>query len=149
MAEKPTTTIDVTWEGGFRFESRDAHGHSVTVDAPQKDGDRFEGFMPGELLLTSLSGCSGIDVINILQKQRQDVTGLEIRVKGSQQPDAPWTWDEIELQYTVRGKGLNKSAVERAIQLSETKYCSVGATLSGRTNITSTFEVLEDSDRSE
>ena len=149
MAEKPTTSIDITWEGGFRFESRDAHGHSVTVDAPEKDGDSFEGFMPGELLLTSLSGCSGIDVINILQKQRQHVTGLEIRVKGSQQPDAPWTWDEIELQYTVRGRGLDESAVERAILLSETKYCSVGATLSGRATISSTFQVLEDSERPE
>ena len=149
MAEKPTTSIDITWEGGFRFESRDAHGHTVTVDAPENDGDRFEGFMPGELLLTSLSGCSGIDVINILRKQRQDVTGLVIRVVGAQQPDAPWTWDEIELQYTVRGRGLNKAAVERAIHLSETKYCSVGATLSGRSAITSTFEVVEDSDLSE
>ena len=85
--------------------------------------------MPGELLLTSLAGCSGIDVINILTKQRQQVTGLEIRVKGSQLPDPPWTWQEIELEYVVKGRGLMDSAVRRAVHLSETKYCSVGATL--------------------
>ena len=100
--------------------------------------------MPGELLLTSLAGCSGIDVINILTKERQQVTGLEIRVKGTQEPDAPWTWEEIELEYTVRGRGLADSAVARAIHLSETRYCSVGSTLAGRAKITSTYDIVEE-----
>ena len=100
--------------------------------------------MPGELLLTSLAGCSGIDVINILTKQRQQVTGLEIRVKGSQLPDPPWTWQEIELEYVVKGRGLMDSAVRRAVHLSETKYCSVGATLGGRAKITSTYHIVEE-----
>ena len=141
--EKPTTTVDVSWESGFRFTSSDSYGHTVTVDAPVNEGDGFDGFMPGELLLTSLAGCSGIDVINILTKQRQQVTGLEIRVKGTQEPDAPWTWEEIELEYVVKGRGLRDSAVERAIELSETKYCSVGATLEGRAKITSTYRIVE------
>ena len=144
MADKPETSIDVSWQGGFKFASRDVYGHTVTVDAPVNDGDEFEGFMPGELLLTSLAGCTGIDIVSILQKQRQNVTGLEIRVTGTQQPDPPWTWDEIELEYTVKGIGLKDSVVERAVHLSETMYCSVGATLGGRARITSTYRIVED-----
>jgi putative redox protein len=144
LDRRPTTTVDVSWESGFRFTSSDSYGHTVTVDAPVNEGDNFDGFMPGELLLTSLAGCSGIDVVNILTKQRQQVTGLEIRVKGTQEPDPPWTWTEIELMYTVRGKGLSDSAVSRAIDLSENKYCSVGSSLGGRTRITSTYDIVEE-----
>ena len=142
MPDRPITNIDVTWTGGFRFTSKDAYGHSVTLDAPMEDGDSFEGFKPGELLLTSLAGCSGIDVMSILRKQRQDVTGLAIRVKGAQRPDPPWTWEEIELEYTVMGRGLRESAVRRAIHLALTEYCSVGATLGGRARITSSYKIV-------
>ena len=143
MDERPTTTIDVTWQGGYKFASRDAHGHTLTVDAPQNDGDSFDGFMPGDMMLTSLVGCSGIDVVEILRKQRQEVTGIDVRATGVQQPDAPWTWEEIRLEYVVTGKDISEAAVERAIRLSETKYCSVGATLAGRARISSTFRIVE------
>ncbi|MCY3637779.1 MAG: OsmC family protein, partial [Chloroflexi bacterium] len=117
---------------------------TVIVDALQSEGDTFDGMMPGDLLLTSLGSCSGIDVVNILRRQRQDVTGLEISVTGEQLPDAPWTWVAIELQYTVRGRGLRESAVRRAIELSEERYCSIGATIGGRAEITSTFTIVEE-----
>ena len=144
MSNRPTTEIDVEWQGGFEFTSRDAYGHTVTVDAPVEAGDSFEGFRPGELLLTSLAGCSGIDVVSILRKQRQDVTGLEIRVRDTQLSEPPWTWVEIELEYLLKGRGLKRSAVERAIHLSETKYCSVGATLTARARITSTYKIVDE-----
>ena len=145
MEESSVTSVDLTWEGGLKFTSRDAYGHTVTVDAPAEDGDGFDGFKPGELMLTSLAACSGIDVVNILRKGRQAVTGVAIRVSGTQLPDPPWTWVEIELEYTVRGRGLKESAVQRAIHLSETRYCSVGATLSGRARITSTYRIVDES----
>lgn len=144
MPERPTTTIDVSWQGGLKFTSRDAYGHTLTVDAPENDGDSFDGFMPGGMMLTSLVGCSGIDVVGILQKQRQEVTGIDVRVTGVQNPDPPWTWEEIRLEYVVTGKGISAAAVERAIHLSETRYCSVGATLSGRATISSTFRIVEE-----
>jgi putative redox protein len=144
MPERPTTTIDVSWQGGLKFTSRDAYGHTLTVDAPENDGDSFDGFMPGDMMLTSLVGCSGIDVVGILQKQRQEVTGIDVRVTGVQNPDPPWTWEEIRLEYVVTGKGISAAAVERAIHLSETRYCSVGATLSGRATISSTFRIVEE-----
>ena len=89
MTDRPITDIGVAWKGGFQFTSRDSYGHTVTVDAPMEDGADFVGFKPGELLLTSLAGCSGIDVVNLLRRQRQELTGLEIRVKGVQLPDPP------------------------------------------------------------
>lgn len=144
MADRPTSNVRLGWQGGFRFESEDAHGHSLTVDAPESDGQAVKGMMPGDLLLTSLGGCSGIDVVNILRRQRQDVTGLDISVKGEQLPDAPWTWVSISIEYTVRGRGLRKSAVRRAIELSEEKYCSIGATIGGRAEISSSFTIVEE-----
>jgi len=144
MADKPTSTINVNWEGGFKFTSQDTYGHSVIVDAAMKEGDSFDGMMPGDLLLTSLAGCSGIDVVNILQRQRQHVTGLEIKVTGAQIPDPPWTWVEVEMEYIIRGKGLREASVKRAIELSENKYCSTGATVAGRTKISSTYTIIEE-----
>ena len=144
MADRPTSSVQLGWQGGFRFASQDTHGHTLTVDAPQSEGDTFQGMMPGDLLLTSLGGCSGIDVVNILRRQRQDVTGLDISVTGEQLPDAPWTWVAIKIEYTVRGRGLRESAVRRAIELSEERYCSIGATVGGRAEITSTFTIIDE-----
>ena len=144
MAERPTTTVDVSWHGGFKFVSRDARGMTLTVDVPKEDGDEPDGFMPGDMMLTSLVGCSGVDIVEILRKQRQQVTGIDVRVTGVQEPDPPWTWVEIRLEYVVTGKDVSEKAVERAIRLSETKYCSVGATLSGRARINSSFRIVEE-----
>ena len=144
MVDKPTSSVELGWQGGFRFASQDMHGHTLTVDAPQSEGDAFEGMMPGDLLLTSLGSCSGIDVVNILRRQRQDVTGLDISVTGEQMPDAPWTWVAVSVTYTVRGRGLRESAVRRAIELSEEKYCSIGATIGGRAQINSSFTIIEE-----
>ncbi len=135
MPDGPVTDVRLQWKGGMRFDAY----NSVTVNAPDKAGDPFEGFKPGEMLMASLAGCSGIDIIGILQKQRQAVTSIEINIRGTQNPEAPWPYEEIELEYVVRGKGLKESAVERAIHLSETKYCSITATLSKDTNVTSTY----------
>ena len=148
MAERPTANVDLSWEGGQRFTSSDRYGHRITLDAPVSDGDAFEGFKPSELLLASLAGCSGMDVVNILRKQRQEVTAMDIRVKGVQRPDPPWPWVELHLEYVVRGRGLKASAVEQAIRLSETKYCSVAATLGADTRITSTFQIVDEGEAS-
>ena len=144
MSERTTTTVDLKWEGGLKFAATDAYGHSLIIDAPQVDGGEFDGFKPGEMLLTSLAGCSGIDVVGILLKQRQDVTGIEIKVTGEQEPDPPWTWTRVHIEYVLYGRGLDARKVERAIHLSETKYCSVGATLERRSEIGSAFRIVED-----
>ena len=143
MSERPGSAVHVSWKGGFGFESTDSAGHKVSVGAPMSEGDDYEGLTPGDMLLTALAGCSGIDVVNILVKQRQQVEALEITVSGHQNPDPPWTWEDVQLHYEVTGCRLNERMVERAIFLSEEKYCSIGATISGRTSISSTFEIVE------
>lgn len=113
MAEWPSSTVELNWEGGFKFTSADAHGHSITVEAPQSEDENFDRFKPGELLSTALAGCARIDVANILTRRRQQVTVLEIKVKGTQLPDPPWAWLETELEYIIRGKNLQEKQIER------------------------------------
>ena len=142
--KRPGSSVTLEWRGGFKFRSQDESGHAIDVDAPMADGDSFDGFTPGDMLLTALAGCSGIDVVNILLKQRQKVEGVRIRVSGRQNPDPPWTWEDVHLTYVIRGESVNPNLARRAISLSERKYCSVGATIGGRANISSDF-IIEDS----
>lgn len=144
MDDRPGSGVELTWRGGFKFQSTDAHEHTLTIDAPQSEGDSFDGFMPGDMLLTALAGCSGIDVVNILTRQRQKISGLEIRVSGHQNPDPPWTWEDAHIHYVIHGTDINPRLVERAIDLSENRYCSIGATISGKTRISSDYEIVED-----
>ena len=101
------------WEDRFKFTSAHAHAHSITVEAPQSEDENFDRFKPGELLLTALADCARIDVANILTRRRQQVTVLEIKVKGTQLPNPPWAWLETELEYIIRGKNLQEKQIER------------------------------------
>lgn len=136
-------TVNLSWEGKWKFMAADAYGHTVPVEAPMRDGDEFGGFKPTHLMLTALGACTGVDVVSILHKKRQDVTGMEIRVTGSQEEDWPKAWTEFNVHYVVSGRGIDPKAVHRSIELSEGRYCSVGATLKGAATITTSFEIVE------
>ena len=140
MADPPTINVSGQWHGGMKFAFEDGHGHHLIVDAPDNEGDPFEGFMPAYLLLASLAACTGIDIANILRKQRQELASLEIKVSGIQEPVAPWAFKEIHLEYALQGQ-LDQRAVQRAIQLAEDKYCSIGATISKVAAITSSHTI--------
>ncbi|MBM3933949.1 MAG: OsmC family protein [SAR202 cluster bacterium] len=142
MARSPKV-VDVKWEGGYRFTSADAFGHTIQVDAPIEKGAPFTAFKPGELMLTALAACTGIDVVNILNKQRHEMTGMSVKATGQQQEDPPWTYRAIHLEYTISGREIDPDHVERAIQLSEEKYCSIGSTLSGKAQITHSFQIVD------
>ncbi len=142
MARSPKV-VDVRWEGGYKFTSADAFGHTISVDAPIEAGAPFDGFKPGELMLTALAACSGIDVVNILNKQRKDMTGMSVKATGKQQDDPPWTYTTIHLEYTITGRNVDPDHVERAIKLSEEKFCSIGSTLSGKAKITHSFKIVD------
>ena len=143
MKDMPTTTVDLSWIGDLSFSSTDSSGHEIVVGAPEESSEGFEGFKPGEMMLTSLAGCSGIAVVGILRKQRQNITGITIKVTGIQEPEAPWTWVKAHLEYVVMGRDLDPNRVQRAIELSEQKYCSIGATLAARCKVSSTFNIVE------
>lgn len=100
-----------------------------------------DGPTPIELLLTALSGCTGVTVLSILQKKREPVTGLEVHVDGQRAEEHPRVYTHIDVTYRVYGD-VKRESVERAIELSETKYCGVSAMLSKVTTMTHTFAIL-------
>jgi len=106
--------------------------------------DEKTGMKPSELILSALAGCSSVDVVEILDKKRTPLTHLEVQVTAEQDADPPWTFRKIFIKYLVKGEGLTEKNVEQAIALSEEKYCSVAATLRGKAEIITSFEILKD-----
>ena len=137
--------IAVTWVEGEQFVASGSGGHSIVLDAPN-GRTAWQGVKPSELLLAALGGCTGVDVIDILRKKRQQVSGLRITVSGEQAEEYPRPFKKIGVHYEVRGHGVAVTAVEHAISLSEEKYCSVAATLRGVAEITTSFTIVEDGD---
>jgi putative redox protein len=132
----------IKWLDGKRFVGVDSTDHGIVIASAGKDGGI--GTKPSDLLLLSLGSCTAYDVVNILQKKRQLLTGLEVRVTAEQQDDPPWTFRRFHVHYIVRGRGLSEKAVADAIKLSDEKYCSVSATLKGGVPVTYDYEIVEE-----
>lgn len=128
----------------MQFDGTASSGHSLIMDADDAAGGRNKGFRPMELLLVGFGGCTGMDVISILRKKRQNVSGLEMNVKGAKSDDYPKIYREVHIEYVVKGKGVQQDAVERAIKLSLDKYCSVGATLAKTGTVTHSYRIVEE-----
>lgn len=129
--------VNVHWTGGMQFsgESIDT-GHSLVMDADPEHGGKNSGFRPIHLLLVALGGCTGMDVISIMKKKRQAVTALTINIRGEKREiEDPHVYTRISVEYVFTGNNLSEGAVERAVRLSEEKYCSVMATLRPLTKI--------------
>lgn len=129
----------IKWLEKRQFVGIDSSNHSVVMSS--QDEENGTGMKPSELLLVALGGCTAYDVVNILEKKRQSLTDFEIRVTAEQEPDPPWTFRKIHLEYIFRGEGLSEQAVAQAIELSEGKYCSVSATLKGEAEITTSYRI--------
>jgi putative redox protein len=139
--------LALKWAGGDTkmFICRDSSGHLVVTGHWTKDGDEswtdWRAVKPSDLLVLSLAACSGYDVVMIVKRQRQELLDLCITADAEQAPDPPYAFTRIHLHYVVSGRDLDPRKVERAITLSEERYCSVAATIRGVTEITSSFEV--------
>jgi len=133
----------VTYVDGMRFVGEASSGHSVVMDGDPQFGGRNTAPRPTELLLIGLGGCSGMDVISVLKKKRQDVRNLEMNIKGERATEHPQKFTEITIEFVVTGRGLSEDAVKRAVELSMEKYCSVKATLEGVARINFTYRVVE------
>ena len=139
--------IALKWTGddGHLFVGRDSRGGTVVAGTwPRKDDEAWtdwRGAKPSDLLVISLAACSSYDVVDILQKQRQGLSGLYVTADAEQAPEPPWAFTHIHLHYVATGRDLDPVKVERAIKLSQDKYCSVAATIRGVTEITFDFEV--------
>jgi putative redox protein len=134
--------VKVKWIGKGQFVGTDSTKHSLVMSA--QDEKNKTGFKPSEVVLLSLGGCTGVDVVSILGKRRQNLTDLEIDITAVQDPNPPWTFRKIHVEYVLRGRELSERAVERAIKLAEEKYCPVVATMSGVAEFTSTFQIIGD-----
>ncbi len=138
------TNATIRLTSGMQFVGTADSGHAVVMDADQNSGGNNTGSRPMELLLMGIGGCSGMDIISILRKKKQHVTGLEAHVSGAMADDYPHKYTEIAIEYVVTGKGVSEEAVKRAIQLSMDKYCSVKATLEGSAQIKFSYKIIED-----
>ena len=128
----------VKWLDKLEFVGTDSTKHSLVMSS--QDEENATGLKPSDLLLLALAGCTAIDVVTIMRKKRQAVTGLEINVRGAQDENPPWTFRHIHLEYVVRGKGLSEKGLAQAIQLSEEKYCSVRNSLA--CEVTSSYRIV-------
>ncbi|MEI9933423.1 MAG: OsmC family protein [Ferruginibacter sp.] len=118
-------------DGDFGFEAKDANGHIVRIDTSVEGGGTNFGARPMQLLLMGLGGCSGIDVMGILKKQRQVVESFSMKVEGEREPrKEPSLWKDIKLVFELKGN-IDYDKAYRACELSMEKYCSVAATLRG------------------
>ena len=131
------TEAKTTWIEKQRFDGIASSGHSIVVD-----GDKAGGNSPMELVLIGLCGCTGHDVVSILQKKREPFTSLEVRAQAERAAAPPSVYTEIKLLYRVGGKVSHK-AVEDAVRLSKEKYCSVSAMLEKTAKLTAEIEYLD------
>ena len=139
--------IDTTTKATIHFAENDffvgitPSGHAQTIET---DSRRHSAATPMEMLLLALGGCTGVDVISILRKQRQQITDYRIEVSGERREEYPRAYTRLFVKHIVRGRSVSKEAVERAIELSDQKYCSVAATLRGTAEIITSYEIIED-----
>jgi putative redox protein len=120
----------------------EADGPAIVVDHTLPGEDREEsGPRPMQLLLIGLCGCTGMDVISILQKKRQAFTGLQVKATAERAEEHPRVYTQIHLEFVVTGEGVDPGAVERSIELSHTKYCSASAMLGETAEITTSFRI--------
>jgi putative redox protein len=131
-------TATVKWVAGEEFLAKLPSGHSVSFDA-----DRKHNAAPGpmEMLLGALGACTSVDVVMILAKKRQRLTSLEVVITGERASEPPTVWTKIEMVYRLAGD-LEDKAVRDAIELSQSKYCSVAAMLRKTAEITYRFEIV-------
>ena len=134
----------ITYIKGLQFVGDSSSGHAIVMDGDPSVGGHNTGPRPMELLLLGAGGCSGMDVISILKKKKQEVTGLEIRVKGKKAEDYPKKFTHITLEFIVKGRDISEEAVKRAIELSMNKYCSVKATLEGVAKIDFSYKIIQE-----
>lgn len=125
----------------FGFEAKDANGHVVKIDTSPETGGEDFGVRPMQLLLMGLGGCSGIDILSILKKQRQNVTDFRMRIEGEREPGKdPSLWKTITIVYEFKGD-VEQEKAEKACSLSMEKYCSVSETLK-RAGASITWKVI-------
>lgn len=141
--DSPKATI--RYAGDEFFIGTTPSGHAQTIEGK---GDRHAAPSPMEMLLVSVAACTAVDVISILKKKRQDVTDYLVEITGSRAEEHPRKYTAFHVHHIVHGRSVSAEAVERSIELSDTKYCSVAATVRPTAEITTSYEIIEVSEPS-
>ncbi len=136
-------TVRATWQSDMKFEVDASSGITVPLDNTPGPQAR-DGGSPQEMLLVALAGCIGMDVLGIVQKKRQAVTGCEVQVSGQRAREYPKVYTDIDVLFIFEGEDLDPAAIERAIELSTTRYCPVWATLKHTAELSSRYEIREE-----
>lgn len=134
----------VKWIEDVCFMGESGSGHAVVMDGAPDIGGRNLGPRPMEMLLLGAGGCTSVDVVMILKKSRQAVTGCEVTIEADRAEDHPKVFTRIHMHFTLRGRGLKPEMVERAIRLSAEKYCSASIMLGKTAEMTHDFEIVEE-----
>lgn len=134
----------VQWLDGRAFVGESGSGHAVVMDGAPDSGGRNIGVRPMEMLLLGLGGCTAFDIVMILERMREKVTGLDIALEGERAEQDPKVYTHVKMIYRVKGRGLKPANVERAVNLSAEKYCSASAMFGKTATIEHSFEIIEE-----
>jgi len=134
-------TVEINWVRDELFVGRDRYGNSIVIGSTPHSDPQFKGIKPSDLLLLSLLSCSAYDVVRILEKQRHRLDSVRVTATSIQDDEPPFAFQRIHLHYRLMGHTLKAEHVRRAIELSETKYCSVYNTLKHGVELSSDFEI--------
>jgi putative redox protein len=140
MADEDRKAV-VHFAGDGLFVGISPGGHAQVIET---DSARASAATPMEMLLLALGGCTAVDVISILKKKRERVTGYRVEVRGERREEHPRKYTRLEVRHVVRGHNVSEKAVRQAVELSEEKYCSVAATLRPAAEIVSSYEIVEE-----
>jgi putative redox protein len=135
-----TKTALVRYAGADQFIGCSPSGHAMVIGVAQESG----AATPMELLLIALGGCTGADVISILKKKRQPVAKYEVEVKAERRAEYPRIYTRIEVTHRISGQGIDPKAVAQAVELSQTKYCSVSAMLGAAAKVSMRYEIVSE-----
>ncbi len=135
--------VRVKWIDSDRFLGESGSGHAVVMEGAPDEGEVAIGIRPMEMLLLGMGGCTAYDVVSILEKAREKITGCVVEIEAERADSVPRVYARIHAHYVVTGHGVKQSAVARAVQLSAEKYCSATVMMAATADVTHDFEIVE------
>lgn len=136
--------VDIKWLNNMAMEAKTASGHTITLDGPPELGGKNNGARPMEMLLVGIGSCTTIDVVSILDKMQQKITNCEVKITSQRADKHPKVFTDIHLHFLLSGINLDDKKIQKAINLSATKYCSASIMLGQSANITHSCELNND-----
>ena len=137
-----TSSVDLKWTGNMAFET-ELDGHKLVVDAASSVGGEDKGYRPKPLMLVALAGCTGMDVVSILKKMRVEVEEFNVSVEADMTEEHPKQYNKMKIIYSFKGKDLPREKIEKAVNLSEEKYCGVSAVYKKAMDIATEIQINE------